>query len=86
MSIASSRPFLLSARLMPMEEPRFEGFTYTGNESSFITRLSTPARLRFHSERSTHTSLSTGKPQALNMRFMAILSMPSAEPSTPEEV
>ena len=69
--------------LMPTLEPRLAGFTKQGNPIWAATAASTVAGAAAHSCRFSDRYGTTGRPWARNMSFMATLSMPSAEPSTP---
>ena len=77
-----------SARLwtleMPTLEPRLAGFTKSGYSSAFsiwrVQRLGSA----FHSARVRARYGVCGRPAAAKSFFITSLSMPAAEPSTPE--
>lgn len=91
-TISFSIPFALNSVDKQLHKFVFLGFLCgivtipIGSFVGLITRLITAFLSFFHSARSTVVSLSTGRPTALNMRFMAILSMPREEPRTPADV
>ena len=82
-SIAARRSSSDFAFEIPTLDPRFAGFTKTGNRSSFVTRAAMPFASAFHSRRSTTRYGPTGSVWAMNSVFITALSMPTADPSTP---
>ena len=70
--------------LMPTDDPRLAGFTNTGYCSFSSIILVHLRGFAFHSPRSSVTCFTMGKPAIANIFFMASLSMPTDEPSTPD--
>ena len=68
-----------------MEEPSAAGLMNAGYLISFSTRSMTAWRSFLSCSRVNHTKSSTWKPAPRRICFIAILSMPMAEPSTPED-
>src|SRR4051812_32563115 len=79
--IAASNSTRLCGFETPTEEPMFAGFTKQGRDNSCSTRaansLASPLSL-------SSRYRACGRPAALNARFIITLSMPTADPSTPD--
>src|SRR6185436_5175228 len=83
-STACSRDFLSSARETPTDEPRFAGLTKQGRPNLRLIVLIIFARSLCHCVRRNQTYLHIGKPACRNNNFIATLSIPHAEASTPQ--
>ena len=83
-SSAGRNSLRLCALEMPTDEPRLAGFTKTGYLSAASTCAMAFRGARSHSARSSVTCLTMGNLAWAKSRFITSLSMPAAEPSTPE--